>query len=46
MGYDPDVATTATVATQYIGGAAETIGYGKGVQGPDPVKVSKAKAAE
>lgn len=42
MGYEPDVALTVTVTTQYIGGAAETIGYGSG--NTPPAAVIKAKA--
>lgn len=41
MGYDPKVATTATVASKYIGGAAQTIGYGKGVAEPAPKAEAK-----
>jgi hypothetical protein len=33
MGYAPDTAITTTTTTQYIGGAAQSIGYAKGVQG-------------
>ena len=32
MGYDPAVATTETTQSKYIGGADQTIGYGKGTQ--------------
>lgn len=32
MGYAPDTAITVTTTTQYIGGAAQSIGYAKGVQ--------------
>lgn len=32
MGYSPDEQITATTAASYIGGAAQSIGYGKGVQ--------------
>lgn len=32
MGYAPDTAITVTTKTQYIGGAAQDIGYAKGVQ--------------
>lgn len=47
LGYDPTTATTATKATQYIGGAVETIGYGKGVaavgEAEEEVPHTKAK---
>lgn len=47
MGYDPNTATTVTKTTQYMGGAVETIGYGKGVAlqkhaSDAPLKKSKA----
>jgi hypothetical protein len=44
MGYEPNVALTTTVATQYIGGAVETIGYGSGADVPPAATLTKAKA--
>lgn len=40
MGYPADKAIADTTAASYIGGAAQTIGYGKGVQA-EPPKPSK-----
>jgi hypothetical protein len=40
MGYAPDKAVADTTASTYIGGEAQTIGYGQGVQ-VDPPKPSK-----
>lgn len=44
IGYNPATLVTATLANTYIGGATETIGYGKGVAEPAPEPAIKAKA--
>lgn len=46
MGYDPATATTVTKATQYMGGAVETIGYGKGVAQVAPEVEAPAKLSK
>ena len=36
IGYDPNTNTTATVSATYIGGQAETIGFGRGTLSTEP----------
>lgn len=43
IGYDPNTNTTATVSATYIGGQAETIGFGRGVLNSNPPKAVRAK---
>lgn len=43
IGYDPNTNTTTTVSNTYIGGATETIGFGRGVLSTTAPKVLKRK---
>lgn len=45
MGYDPTTASTVTKTTQYMGGAAETIGYNLPTPPAAPEPVTKSVKA-